>query len=85
MSLREASDVPDRMDDERARDGLGQSREERGEEQQRHERGDPCDEVGTCVRAPAPSLTADADMLPPAIMPPNSALAMLANACAFSS
>jgi len=25
----------------------------------------------TCVRAPAPSLTADADMLPPAIMPPN--------------
>ena len=41
--------------------------------------------LATCVRAPAPSLTADADMPPPAIMPPKSALATFANALAFSS
>ena len=39
----------------------------------------------TWERAPAPSLTAEADMLPAAIMPPNSALTTLATAWAFNS
>ena len=39
----------------------------------------------TCERAPAPSLTAEADMLPAAIMPPNRALNTFATAWAFSS
>ena len=39
----------------------------------------------TWVRAPAPSLTAEADMLPPAIIPPKRALARLVTAWAFSS
>ena len=36
-------------------------------------------------RAPAPSLTAEADMLPAASMPPNNALTTLAAAWAFNS
>ena len=39
----------------------------------------------TCERAPAPSLTADADMLAAAIIPPNRALPRLTAACARSS
>ena len=39
----------------------------------------------TWERAPAPSLTAEADMLPAAIIPPNSALNRFAAAWAFSS
>jgi len=41
--------------------------------------------LATCVRAPAPSFTADPDMPPAASIPPNRPLARFTTACALSS
>jgi len=55
------------------RTASGSRREQRSEKSRVTKVATQVTRLLTCVRAPAPSFTADADMLPPTIMPPKSA------------